>query len=379
MKTLMFSIFIFAFYSLAKADIKTAVKITNGTSESLKNFPVIIKIGSLPLPENAIFDSVSVKSESGADFPCQLDDSNGNKKIDKEDEASALLDLKPGENIFALEFSLKKVQTGSPQKNFAGGYVAIDNGLVQFKADKKMFARRSLLYNKSGEWICIASHFCIDLKLDKQWKGWQWSPPESRLISEGAVRKTVRTEMIRKNLENGKEIKLIQDWHIFTGRKEILTELKIINISSGQVVQITRMVKGFYNVTPGGKASPDTDKYTGLDRSGKLETNLLRNSRYYLKRPGNGKALWCDAYSKNETGLGYALESSNQLECLLLAYIEKNGTSKLRMTEAYTPSNAVLWPEKTFCSAMWHVIHTGDYKAVEKFSKEISNIKISIK
>jgi hypothetical protein len=142
------------------------------------------------------------------------------------------------------------------------------------------------------------------------------------------------------------------------------------------------MTNGFYDITTTGKSSFDHDKFAGIDKKGKLVTGFLKNSRYHVKKPKFTKACWYDAsYSgadAPQVGFGSVVVSTSGLFDLLLGYIEKRGRKKLRMTEAYEPKDAVIWPNKSYIYKLWYVLHKGDFKTTKKFCDTINNLDVRV-
>ena len=363
--------------------VTLSLKIVNSCGKEKKAFPLVLSVKKLPKLHSA-FNTVKLLSSDKLSQPCQLDDLNSDNKLDKADEISMLVDLKSGENIFHLIFSETESAAPNLETPEDGRYRYISNDIVKVLAHNSKFHTRMLQMRVSDSWISMTGNgtYHSDVKLDNQWREWKWGKAELKLISDGPVRKILRDGIDRTNNNSGKKVRLVHDWSIFTGRSEILSVINVVNTSENQVTQITRMTHGFYDITTTGKSSFDHDKFAGMNKKGKLVTGLLKNSRYHVKKPKFTKACWYDAsYSGVDApriGFGSVVVSTSGLFDLLLGYIEKRGRKKLRMTEAYEPKDAVIWPNKSYVYKNWYVLHKGDFKATKNFCEAVNSVKVRV-
>ena len=363
--------------------VTLSLKITNSCEKEEKAFPLVLSVKKLPKLSSA-FNAVKLLSSDKLSQPCQLDDLNSDGKLDKADEISMLVDLKSGDNVFQLIFSETAKEVAALETPEDGRYRYISNDIVKVLAHNSKFHTRVLQIRVSDSWIPMTGNgtYHSDVKLDNQWREWKWGKPELKLISDGPVRKILRDGIDRTNNDSGKKVRLIHDWSVFIGRSEILSVINVVNTSENQVTQITRMTNGFYDITTTGKSSFDHDKFAGISKKGKLVTDFLKNSRYHVKKPKFTKACWYDAsYSGTDApriGFGSVVVSTSGLFDLLLGYIEKKGRKKLRMTEAYEPKDAVIWPNKSYVYKNWYVLHKGDCKVTKNFCDAVNGVKIKV-
>ena len=371
-------------FQVLSASTVIPLKIVNNSGEDKKMVPLIIPVSQLSLSNGSVFNSVKLLSVDKRSYPCQFDQLNISGKKLPFNEISILVDLKSGENLYELILSENSQKKAVLQASTEKRYYYITNNLVKVLLSKTKIHNRKLNFKTPDAWITLTGSggYHSDPKLDNQWREWSWGKAELSLIADGPVRKIMRETIERTNKENDKKVKLIHDWSVFSGRKEILSVINIVNVGKSQLVQISRMVKGFYDITPGGKGSPSQDRFAGLNKKDELVTGLLKDSRYFLKKPKLNDACWYDAFyigeKKPAVGLGCVVEYSSGLYAIVLANIENKGKSKLRMTESYEPKNAVIWPDKSYIYKQWYVLHQGDFKTTQNFCKLINNIKIEV-
>jgi hypothetical protein len=357
---------------LHAATVERSATIINGTSQQLQNFPVILSAAGWNLPDACDFDRIEIRDDLGKIIPAQFDDLNKNQKCDAEDQIALLPNLKPGENIFSLQF-LPGGGIPEPESAEVGTeFLSLDNGIIKLQVHKQKMQLFNIYHRVENEWKSVASHYSMSLKIDQHWN-WKTSSPIMTLIASGPVQKVLQIDFTGVHSDTGKTFLARHQFHLFAGRSEILYDFSFRNSSRDQMLQLSSVNKGFYNVTPGGNVLSPNDKFASLDRDGKILTDDLKNGGYYVRRAQHRKSVWVDAFNEEANlGFGYAYKSTPDLETVLLQYIEKNG--RTRMSDLYSPPDVVLWPEQKVSYQQWYVAHRGDYHAVEQFATQMDQI-----
>lgn len=305
----------------------------NKNSEKVVGFPIVEPVWT---SVSGDFNAVQIKDASGKILPSQWDDLNGNGKIDPEDEISFLADLPPGEFSFTCRFvkSNGKVKVDSAVKS---PVVSIENAFVKVSQHRQKLQLRNFYLKQQNRPLPVAGAFVLEPRMDNSWK-WKNSDFSVKVISAGCVRQVLRVELVKKGIENDKTVKIINDLSVFSGRKEILSRLRFINMSPSQLVQINTVNAGMYQVMSDGKNPVEDLDFRTITQRGKVRT-----SSFLLKRSASDRVLWAEVSGKNG-GFAIILSPENVQNFLIRSI---SGGKAVRMSVLWGFEKAVLWPGKS--------------------------------
>ena len=345
------------------------IKVANSSGKVLTAFPVAAEISETLCAADA--DSLEVTDPAGKKLFCQWDDLNGSGKVDAGDEIAFLADLQPGENVFVCRFF-----KGGAEKSGKSTANVIENEWVKISQNKQKLLLRNIFLKEGKNTQFLAGAFVLEPRMDNSWK-WDNSDLMTEVVSCGPIRKILRVAMEKKNRENGKTVRIINDLSIFSGRKEILSKLTFINTSSGQLVQINTVNTGMYQVMSDGKNVISGLDFAGTNRRGSAEAvakGKVENASFLLRRPVAGQAVWCDV-SSGKSGFGMVPAGAENVDNLLIRSI--SGNKSIRMSMLFAFEKAVLWPGKSVSCAWWMIPHNGGYTEVEKFAEAMNKVKVA--
>ena len=236
-----------------------------------------------------------------------------------------------------------------------------------------------LLYQ--GRWVQLASEWNDSPMLDDKWGGWAIVDQKVEVVCTGPARGVLRHTVRRANKTTGKTASVVHDYSVFAGRSEIASTLTVVNTSLKQMVVLSRVVPGFYAVSPGGRYDPERDQYAGVNKKGELVTGSLKTTGFLVRRAAFRKAMWCDAYAVGEdrprTGLGLIVERPlNSIYAICVADRPRRNKSKLRMSVYYIFRGNTLWPGRSYAVLHWYCAHSGDHRPVADFCELRNGIRI---
>ena len=349
------------------------VKLDSRHPETVKGYPVIISCANLKAAAGAV--STQLKDVSGTILPSQWDDLNQNGILDAEDEIAFLADIKSGENLFELQLLPGKASQPVFQPDKKTQSIRIENGMVAIDASLRQAAKLTLSRKVKEAWVPLASHYVLELNLDNSWK-WPNTPEfKAILLSDGPVRKIIRTEAAKKNPDTGKKVAICHDLHLFAGRGEILSVTTLKNVTEGQILQINRLNAGFYKTLPA--LSPEeltSARFAGTDHRGQLISGTLGSGRFSMRRPSPSQRIWMDVSAK-AYGIGAVFESGEGLDSSLATLYGKENKD-LRFSKLHVHSERTLWPGRSAAYRSWYVLHEAPSSSVENFSALLQEITV---
>lgn len=346
----------------AAGNFSCMLVVRNDTDQAVRSLPVTLPLGDLPPVVGRVhWPSARVLGPDRAPLPCQVDDLDGDG-IGPEDEIAMLMDAPPGETPYTLIVPPEEGEAPPPNVSSGGdaGMVWADNGLVrvELRAGEGGTKRQAIICHHRGQPVVLAGSRNDSAKLDDEWQGWQYADQRVELVISGPVRTAARHVTVFENPRDGKSVELINDYSVWAGRREIESVLQIVNTSSDQLVLLSYVVTGFYDVSPGGSYNYESDRFAGNTRSGDLTQGQLRVTRYSVKRSTWRESLWCAAWGtggdRPPVGLGWVVdEPLHSIYGGVLGDVARGGSHALRMTISYQFRGNTLWPGDGYAFHQW--------------------------
>ncbi len=337
----------------AADDYRCVLVVRNDTDQAAEALPVTLLLGDLPPVVGLVrWPSARVTAPNGSPVLCQVDDLGGDG-VGPEDELAMLVDAPPGETLYTLVVPATPTPTpaGTVTSGGDAGMVQVDNGLVrvELRAGQGATKRHTIICYHDGEPVVLARSRNDTAKLDDDWQGWRYGDQRVELVASGPVRAVARHVTVFENLRDGKSLELINDYCVWVGRREIESVLRIANTSADQLVLLSYVVTGFYDVSPGGRYEYGSDRFAGNTRDGELAQGELSVTRYHVARGTWRESLWCAAWGPRDdrppVGLGWIVDDPlHSIYGAVLGDVARGGSHALRMTISYQFRGNTLWP-----------------------------------
>ena len=349
-----------------------------------------IPVGFLGLPEDADWHAAWVTDSTGAVLPAQVDDLDGNGRIEGTDALVFVAEVKEAVTRAYVCFPGARGPTRVPPEMHRGVRVRFDrDGVPEFSNGRLRLSNRSYAYRSSGNktWTQFLDG---DGTLDfdaYDFGGSTLSPWKTHIISSGPVRTIARrvSEVAPTRRARRGDIaraRVVHEWHVYARRQECLVVSRIENVDTDAKVLKVARARAWLDVKPGGRYTKQ-DYWTAVVKPLKTWTKSMTAGRK-TRRAAEGLVTdlrlaegWFDAYtdgpqSKPRVNAGLVVHPMSA-PCRLWSG-DRDGRFRVAvMVDGNWPRVS---PRSSLSVGLWIVPHEGGPDEVRRFWQAIRDTQV---